>query len=97
MAYNNYTDKEIQAVWRKGKKPSFFWSFFYSANQWRTDICGSWICRSDYGRRDSEYGWEIDHIRPKSKDGSNLMRNLQPLHWRNNLRKGDKYPWSCGE
>ncbi len=86
-----YTPQEVQAVWEKGKKPSFFWAFFYSAKDWRVDACGSWICRSDYKDKKSPYGWVVDNIRPKTRGGSDAMNNLQPLQWRNNLHKKEKY------
>jgi len=39
---------------------------------------------------------EIDHIKPVSLGGTDDLRNLQPLHWRNNRYKGDNYPdWDC--
>ena len=28
----------------------------------------------------------------KSKGGSDNIKNLQPLHWKENRSKGDKYP-----
>ncbi len=55
----------------------------------RKDRCGAWIKFEDYGNRGSEYGWEIDHIVPVSKGGSDGLFNLQPLHWDNNMAKGD--------
>ena len=45
-----------------------------------------------YGKTESDYGWEIDHIRPKSMMGSDFISNLQPLQWQNNRSKGDNYP-----
>ena len=62
---------------------------------WRYDKCGSIMKYSDYGNTDSEYGWEIDHIIPTSKGGSDNLDNLQPLQWENNRKKGDTSPWSC--
>jgi len=42
--------------------------------------------RDDYGNRNSDYGWEIDHIDP---DGGDDISNLQQLQWKNNVDKSD--------
>ena len=47
-----------------------------------------------YGDTKSEYGWEIDHIKPLAKGGGNEMENLQPLHWKVNKKKGKRWPVS---
>lgn len=61
----NFTSEEIESAWEKastitGCNPDLF----------RQDYAGAWICKSDYGMRDSEYGWEVDHVRPLSKGGT---------------------------
>lgn len=59
------------------------------SNERRLDICGREIRFSHYGRTDSSYGWEIDHIHPVAKGGLDSLSNLQPLYWLTNRKKGD--------
>ncbi len=83
-------DERLQlAVWQKGKVVST-----HDEDVNRKDICGSWMQYNQHGE-EGDYGWEIDHINPVAKGGSDDLNNLQPLWWRNNRRKGDTYPWSC--
>ena len=77
-------DKEH--VWRKarsvrGKNP----------NLYRRDIQGNVIYKPAYGRN-SKMGWEVDHIVPKSKGGTNSRRNLQALQTKANRQKSDALP-----
>ncbi|MDP2883641.1 MAG: HNH endonuclease signature motif containing protein [Ignavibacteria bacterium] len=60
---------------------------------WRSDNCDAIMRFTDHGETDSKYGWEIDHIKPTSLGGADDLSNLQPLHWKNNRKKGDSYPW----
>lgn len=66
----------------------------YDSNIWRRDICG-YAMRYDLYGQEEKYGWEIDHIYPRSLGGETTLDNLQPLWWENNRRKGDKFPWHC--
>lgn len=56
------------------------------------DPYGNVIRKSSYGTH-GQYGWELDHNKPKSRGGKNADRNIQPIHWEENLKKSDKYPY----
>ena len=60
-----------------------------SEETWRKDAYGNKIRHGSYGTM-GEYGWEIDHIKPQSKGGSDSLKNKQPLHWEENRAKADK-------
>ncbi len=61
----------------------------------KNDICGALIQVTKYGKK-GKFGWEIDHIKPVSKGGTDDLDNLQALHWKNNRHKGNNWPdWKC--
>lgn len=80
----SFTAETIQKVWEKG--------FTASGNDpqlFRKDQCGAWIGRNYYGDRESEYGWEIDHIKCIANAGTDILFNLRPLQWQNNAFRQD--------
>ena len=83
-----FAAKIVDAVWQKARSENGY-SFF------KKDGCGATIKLTDYGKQ-TQYGWEIDHIKPVCKGGTDDMMNLQALHWQNNRKKADEYPyWEC--
>jgi len=81
------TKKQKDAAWEnaskiRGKNPDLY----------RKDSAGNKIYKTSYGNT-SEMGWEVDHKNPKSKGGSESTKNVQALHWEENRKKSDKYPY----
>ncbi len=86
----NVNDPPRRLVWEKGSViPGL------NPDVWRRDACGTWMRYADHGDTTSAYGWEIDHIIPRSRGGQTILSNLQPLHWRTNRHKGDDLYWEC--
>ena len=78
---------KIEIAWSnahkvRGKNPDVY----------RKDDYGNLIYKSSYGKQ-SEMAWEVDHIHPKSKGGTDSQRNLQAIQWEENRRKSDTYPY----
>jgi len=83
----SFNQETIEAVWNKSQVIESKNSFIY-----RSDILGNTLYRGSYGKQ-SIMGWEIDHIKPVSKGGTDDIDNLQILNTGANIKKGDIYPW----
>ena len=72
----------------------------FNPDIYRKDPCGACIACDKYGAQDNIFGWEIDHIFPKSKleeMGFSIsliddLRNLRPMQHENNASKSIDYP-----
>ena len=81
----SYSKERLERVWDKGQDVEG-----KNPNLYREDIEGNLMYKYSYGKQ-SDMGWEVDHSKPKSKRGTDHLNNLQPMHWKENRRKGDKY------
>jgi 5-methylcytosine-specific restriction endonuclease McrA len=72
-----------RAVWEKATKLPF-----YDPVEWRADATNQIIRYSHYGDRQSQWGWEIDHVFPTALGGRDDLDNLRPLHFRANASLG---------
>lgn len=84
MTYNETTRI---AVWVKATPHAQL-----PATEWRIDSSGNLIRWRDYGNRNSQWGWEIDHVFPNSMLGLSAFSNLQALHWKANAQKSARPP-----
>lgn len=91
LLFEGFNEAKLRAVWNKATIVAG-----HDPNQVRKDQCGAWISYDEHGNRNSEFGWEADHIYPKSRGGNSDINNLQPLHWQNNVAKSDTIGnWVC--
>ena len=70
-------------VWDKAKKVRG-----QDPNQVRQDPYGNRIQKDQFGGTGPQ-SWEIDHIKPESKGGSDHLRNLQAMQTKKNRDLGD--------
>ena len=56
------------------------------------DFTGREIAKGAYNDRNSEYGWNVDHILPQSRGGKTTDYNLVCCHILTNDEKADKFP-----
>ncbi len=73
-----YDDMLVASAWENGDR--------IDGNDpalWRKDQFGAWIYRPDYGRRHSEFGWEICDL--SAARGGGGLAALRPMQWQNYL------------
>jgi len=55
--------------------------------QYRQDPYGNTIYKASHGKS-TAMGWDVDHIKPKSRGGKDTTQNLQALNASQNRSKG---------
>ena len=91
----SFTEEQKLAAWNKATAVPGF-----DPRTFRKDACGAWIIWDKYGVDDNLYGWEIDHVVPRtlleskgfSEEQINAVDNLRALQHMNNVSKGMDYP-----
>ena len=68
------------------------WSKSYGKATKVKDFTGRAIAKGAYNDRNSEYGWNVDHILPQSRGGKTADYNLIICHISTNDEKADKFP-----
>ena len=71
---------------------SRLWVKQFGKKQKAVDFSGRTIVRAAYNDRNSEYGWNVDHILPESRGGKTADHNLICCHILTNDEKADKFP-----
>ena len=77
------TEDQIDKAWKnaktiRGEDP----------DKYRQDPYGNKIHKNSFGK-DSAMGWEVDHIKPIARGGSDSTQNLQALQTKVNREKSD--------
>jgi len=77
------TEDQKEKAWESAKKIRG-----EDPDKYRQDPYGNRLYKSSYGKN-SAMGWEVDHIKPKSRNGSDNSKNLQALKTEINRSKQD--------
>jgi len=58
------------------------WNSILGKSVTRTKDCKKRIIYKEaYGQPNSEFGWDVHHIRPKNQGGTDAFENLQIVHY----------------
>ena len=68
------------------------WSKSFGKETKVKDFAGREIAKGAYNDRNSEYGWNVDHILPQSRGGKTSDYNVVCCHIATNDEKADKFP-----
>ena len=68
------------------------WNMVYGNKTKAYDYAGRLMYKSACGNPNSDYHPTLDHIRPLSKGGSDVLDNLELCHRDTNKEKADDFP-----
>ena len=68
------------------------WNKFYPNLEQVKDYAGRTMLKSACSNPSSKYHPTIDHIRPLSKGGKDLIENIVICHYETNREKADSFP-----
>ena len=73
------------------------WQQRFGDLEFAEDFSGRMMERSEYGNPESPFGWNLDHVCPKSRGGINRPNNLIPTNCHTNQEKGSRTSfWTKG-
>jgi len=75
----HYSQWQLDQIWNATTRPLSGLSELVYPSDAALDEHGSVVCRSKYGKHDSEYGWEVDHRHPQALGGNHNFLNLRAL------------------
>ena len=68
------------------------WNKSFGKESKAKDFAGRVMAKGAYNDRNSEFGWNVDHILPQSKGGATADHNLVCCHIKTNDEKADSFP-----
>ncbi len=68
------------------------WVKQFGKRQKAFDFSGREIAKASYNDRNSDYGWNVDHIFPESRGGKTADHNLICCSIKTNDEKADRFP-----
>ena len=68
------------------------WVMSFGKKAKAIDFAGREIAKGAYNDRNSQFGWNVDHVLPQSRGGKTADHNLVCCHIQTNDEKADKFP-----
>lgn len=68
------------------------WNKTFGRESKAKDFAGRMMAKGAYNDRNSEFGWNVDHILPQSRGGTTADHNLVCCHILTNDEKADRFP-----